>query len=141
MGLDAVVYKNRKHLKLGLDEKAALFDPSTGEVSFESDALSRKYNDQMAAVSFRLGNIAAISALRAEASRLLGSRSVVVEKVLYSGSHSGDVFPMESIPTLADEIKSIEDTNHSSPELRELASALKELVRAAIHEANPIVFV
>jgi hypothetical protein len=141
MGLNAVVYRNRRHLKLGSDEELVRLVPETGEVYFESDQLSRKYHNQLEAVEHRLGNTAEISALREEAARLIGPESVLVQTVLRSGTHSGDAIPVGSISSLAAEVNSIQDASQQSPELQHFIDSLKELIRAAKDEGNPIVFV
>ena len=139
MGLNAVVYKNRKNLKLGLDEERVRLVPETGELYFESEQLSRKY--QLEAAEHRLGNTAEIRALREEAMRLIGPESVVVKRVLYSGTHSGDAIPVESVSSLAAEVSSIHNASLQSAEFRRFIDAMKELVRVAEEEGNPIVFV
>jgi hypothetical protein len=139
MGLNAVVYKNIKNLKLGLDEERVRLVPETGELYFESEQLSRKY--QLEATEHRLGNTAEISALREEAVRLIGPESVVVKRVLYSGTHSGDAIPVESVSSLAAEVSSIHNASQLSVEFRRFIDAMKELVRVAKEEGNPIVFV
>jgi hypothetical protein len=141
MGLDAVVYTNRKHLNLGQDEQFAQCDPERGEVYFENDEPSRKHRVELTAAEYRLGNIAAISALREEAIRLIGSDSVIVQKVLYSGTHSGDAIPLESLPALSAELDSIIKAGKHSPEFARLINCLQNLIHAANAEGNPIVFV
>ena len=141
MGLDAVVYRNKRHLKLGSDEELARCVPETGEVYFDDDKLSRKYHHKREAVAQRLGNVAQISALREEAARLFGPESMLLGKVLYSGTHSGDAIPLESVPLLSTELESITDANEQSPEMRHFIRSLQELIRAANDEKNPIVFV
>ena len=140
MGLDAAVYRNRKHLKLGPDEKAAQLVPETGEVYFGSDEISRKYRDQRHAAERRLGNITEIAELREQITRLRGPESVIVQKVLRSGTHSGDSIPLDSIPALSAELNSIRNSREQSPELRRFVTSLEELIRAAKNEGNPIVF-
>jgi hypothetical protein len=141
VGLDAVVYRNKRHLNLALDEKFALLLPETGEVYFESYELSRKYRDQCRATSHRLGNMSLVSFLREEATRLVGLNSMVVQRVLYSGTHSGDTIAGESIHKLAAELESIRETKHLSPEFRLFLPAMDDLISAAKREGNPIVFV
>jgi hypothetical protein len=141
VGLDAVVYRNRKHLQLGSDEELARLVPETGEVYFDNDELSRKHRHQLETVGHRLGNIAAISALRDEATPLIGPESILLRKVIYSGTHSGDMIPLESLPLLSAELESISNANQQSPELRHFIRSLQELIRAANHEGNPIVFI
>jgi len=115
--------------------------PETGEVYFENGELSRKHRHQLQAVEHRLGDITEISALREEATRLIGPESVVLQKVLYSGTHSGDTIPVESLASLSAELNSITNSSQQSPELRRSVGSLEELVRAAKYEGNPIVFV
>ena len=140
MGLNAVVYRNRRHLKLGSDEELARLVPETGEIYFESEQLSRKYYNQLKVLEHRLGNTAEIGALREEAVRLIGPESVIVQTGLRSGTHSGDVIPVESISSLAAEVNSIRDASQKSPELQHFIDSLEELIRAAKDEGNPIVF-
>jgi hypothetical protein len=141
MGLDAVVYRDKAHLELGADEEAAIVAPETGEVYFESDALARKYSEQGRAVARRISNIAAISELREEVSRLIGSSSFTITKILYSGSHCGDTIALESLPALSAELAQLRGTAKQSAELHQFVDSFEELVRAAKAERNPIVFV
>jgi hypothetical protein len=141
MGLDAVVYRNRAHIDLGRDAGHAKLDPQTGEVYFEDDKLARKHDYKRQAVSHRLGNIAAIAELDAEVTRLIGSDSMISQKILYSGSHSGDKIPLKDLPKLSVELAAIFRSGRRSPLLLEFAAAMEELIRAANDEGNPIVFV
>jgi hypothetical protein len=105
MGLDAIVYKNLHHQNLGADASSAEIDPETHEVSFLNDDLSKKYRDQREAASFRIGNISAVARLRAEAQRLLPPNSLILTKILYSGTHTGDTLSLAS--SLSSPLKSI----------------------------------
>lgn len=139
MGLDAVVYRNTRHLNLGLDARFALLHPETGEVYFQSNDLSLKYLDQRHAAEHRL--ITAVSALREEATRLVGPNSMLVQKVVYSGTHSGDAIAGKSVSDLAVELESIRKAKRLSSELELLLAALEDLINVARREGNPIVFV
>jgi hypothetical protein len=141
VGLDAVVYRNRKHLKLGPDGNAAQLVPETGEVYFENDEISRKYRGERHAAERRLGNIAEIAELREQISRLRGPESVVLQKVLHLGTHSGDSIPLDAIPALSAELNFIRSNREHSPEMLRFVTSLEELIRAAKDEGNPIVFV
>jgi hypothetical protein len=141
VGLNAVVYRKREHLQLGPDEEHAKLIPETGEAYFEDPKLDRKHYHKREAASHRLGNIAAISILSDELSKLIGSESFLERKVLYSGTHSGDFIPVRDLDQLAAELGRVRATGHSSPLMREFASALGELIQAAKEEGNPIVFV
>ena len=140
MGVDAVVYRNKNHLELGPDEDAAQLVGETGEVYFEDEGLARKYRNQIKAVEFRLGNIAEISALKTEVSRLIGPESLLVQRILCSGTHSGSVVPLQSLSTLSTELKYLKGTSKQSDELRRFLASLEELVQSAMSESNPIVF-
>jgi hypothetical protein len=141
MGLDAVVYRNRKDIRLGRDEQFAQCDPERGEVYFENDGLSRKHRAKLMASKHRLGNIAEISALREEAIRMTGSDSIIVLKVFYSGTHCGDAIPLKSLPALSAELVSILKAGKHPPEFAQLANCLQDLIHTANAERNPIVFV
>jgi hypothetical protein len=141
VGLNAVVYRKREHLQLGPDEEHATPIPETGEVYFEDPKLDRKYLHKREAVTRRLGNITAISILRAELSKLIGPESSLERTVLYSGTHSGDFISIRDLGQLSAELRRVRETGHSSPLMREFTSALEELIQAAKEEGNPIVFV
>ncbi len=141
MGLNAVVYRNKKHLKLGDDENAGRVIPATGEVYFENDEVSRKYRNQIHAAEYRIGKIAEISALREEVAQFITPESVTLRKILFSGAHSGDAILLDSMPTLSAEIGSLGSAVEQSAELRQFVDSLKELIRTAENEGNPIVFI
>jgi len=92
-------------------------------------------------VERRLGNIAEIAKLREQISRLRGSESVVLQKVLHLGTHSGDSIPLDAIPALSAELNLIRSSREHSPEVQRFLTSLEELIRAAKDEGNPIVFV
>ena len=141
MGLDAVVYRNKANLNLGADEKEARVVAETGEVYFASDALSRKYREQLRAVARRIGNVAEVGVLRDEVARSTGTSGFIVTKILYSATHSGDTIPVESLPALSEELTLLRGSANQSSELRQFVGSFEELVRAAETERNPIVFV
>lgn len=117
MGLDAVVYRNKKHLQLGLDERASQLIPETGEVYFENDEISRKHREQVKAAEFRLGNIMVIAELRDELVRLVGPNNTLFGKILYSGSHSGDFIALRELPPISHEIALVRGTGRQSEEM------------------------
>jgi hypothetical protein len=141
MGLDAVVYRNKKHLNLGPDEETARVIPDTGEVYFEKAELSKKYLTRHHAADHRLGNVSEIAELRDEVTRLAAPESPLIKKVLYSGTHSGDVIALGGLHELSAELDLIRKTGRESPQLQRLMGALEELIQAAKYEGNPIVFV
>jgi hypothetical protein len=89
VGLDAVVYRNRKHIEMGPDNARANVFHKTAELYFEddkNDKLLRKYQHKIQAVAHRLGNVALISTLNDEVSQLIGPESFLGRKILYSGT-------------------------------------------------------
>jgi hypothetical protein len=82
-----------------------------------------------------------VSALREEATQLVGSDSTLVQKVLYSGTHSGDAIARKSVSDLAAELDSVKKTKQFSPEFRLFLESFEDLISVAKREENPIVFV
>lgn len=91
-------------------------------------------------MSRRLGNIAEISALREELIRLYGPQNFIAERVLFSGTHSGDMIPLDSLPALEAEIDSICTASRPSAGFRRFLDSLRELIQASREQENPIVF-
>src|SRR5947209_20223785 len=87
MGLDVAVYR---HISRCSDSDRLAVDPDTGEV------LSRSAGHQLSpsavAIERRLGNVDEIGQMRTVVHALLNrSDSIIESRVLYSGSHSGDL--------------------------------------------------
>jgi len=142
MGLSAVVYRNVSRLPMGADTSQALVEPNTGEVYFLDEALLKKHRGaEVEAVSFRLGNISEISALREEVLGILEPQSLLLQNVLYSGSHCGDTIPLELLAQLSAELARITDSPKLSTQLRRFVTNMEQLIQAARIEGNPIVFV
>src|SRR2546426_585254 len=97
MGLDAAVYRRLEELPFTKDDlRFVEVDPRTGQVDFEDAALFRAWSDKVKVVQKRIGNIAMVNRLKAELERIFGDSSpetLLISKVLYSGTHSGDVIP------------------------------------------------
>jgi hypothetical protein len=144
VGLDAVVYINRDNLPLKAKEDAPTIDDETGEAYFEDSRFSTRYPKSIfTAVQRNLGNIAEIAALRTEVSTVLGNDSIISNKVLYSGSHSGDRIPFDDLQRLDSEISLVRarTVDTRSTALGRFLESLSELVEAAKKQHNPIVFV
>jgi hypothetical protein len=147
MGLDAVVYRSKANLPFDPDAQGATLDPSTGEYYFADSSLESALEGQFPretriAIHKRIGNISSVNALRCDAERALNKDSIILSKVLYSGTHSGDVIPFTSVPSLQEEllILKIRADQTKSQVLMNFASDMQELAAAALREANPIVF-
>jgi len=147
MGLDAVVYKRLEEISLapGTDLSTLRVEDTTGEVYFENDAVILSSGDREA-VHKRLGNITAIMWVRDEIEKLLPSlrrNSILLRKVVYDGTHSGDFIPVEDLPALKRELSVVRQRvtpNRVSDLLHEFLDSMDELIAAAEQQGNPIVF-
>jgi hypothetical protein len=109
MGLDGCVYRSKANLPFEPESVGAVLDIATGEYYFADPnietAREREFPaDSRIAVKKRLGNVALVAFLKATADRFLGSQSLVVSKVLYSGTHCGDCIPVDLISELQSEL-------------------------------------
>ena len=64
-------------------------------------------NPQHVKVRVHLGNLAAIGYLRDRVAKALPPTSIVLGKVLYSGSHTGDAIDASHMPTLKRELQTL----------------------------------
>jgi len=147
MGLDAAVYRRLDELPFTKEElRSIAVDPRTGQVDFEDAALFRAWSDKVKVVEKRIGNIALVNALKAELEKILGdssSETLLISKILYSETHSGDVIPRDDLGSLKHEIalvRGIAGCQRSS-ELESFLADMEELVGASERHGNPIVFV
>jgi hypothetical protein len=131
MGLDAWVHcdcfeKGRLKtplptgLKLLLEDAGGLyFQPDEKiKITTNRDELRMKFDlwrleeacehPRMKLIEHRLGNISLIGLLRHELSRLPGEYPVLLQKVIYSGSHAGDFLPIEFLPALELEVQKLQ---------------------------------
>ena len=86
----------------------------------------------------RIGNVAQVAALREFAARCLGSESVVVSKVLYNGTHSGDSLAFVDLEPLSKELQIL--GRESDPEMQAFVRDMLEMIRAASQYERPICF-
>ena len=144
MGLDAVVYKGLSRLPSEVDRNMIHIDDITGEMTHK-DGSSVFGHGSSEVLSKSFGNLAQIGYLRRtllENFPQLAS-SIIVTKVLYSGSHSGDAIPYAELPLLKKELEFIRraKTQDDRRDLDRLLLELDELIAAAELEGNPIAFV
>jgi hypothetical protein len=147
MGLDAAVYKRLDEMPF--TEKELHFiavDPRTGQVDFEDAALFRAWSDKVKAVEKRIGNIALVNLLKDELEKALGdssSQTLLIGKVLYSGTHSGDIISKDDLSSLKHEIDLVRGISgpRISSNLKSFLADMEELVAASEQHGNPIVFV
>jgi hypothetical protein len=69
---------------------------------------------------------------------VLGDESLITQRILYSGSHSGDSIGLDMVPELVREIGSLRALE--CQELTSFLTALESLTASALAERNPIVF-
>jgi len=147
MGLDAAVYKRLEELPFTKEDlRFVVVDPRTGQVDFEDAVLFRAWSDKVKVVEKRIGNIALVNLLKSELERILGESSagtLLISRVLYSGTHSGDVISKEDLGSLKHEIALVRGitVHQMSPELELFLADMEELVAASERHGNPIVFV
>jgi hypothetical protein len=140
MGLDAVVFRSVRHLEEEFGKGLFDVDQSTGEAMLRPGAAVSIPRERYFAAQERLGNAASIGALREIArSSLGGQATLLVDRVLSSGSHSGDSILVEELQQLDGEICQLENQGDTAPP--EFLGALRALMHAARFEKNPIVFV
>lgn len=138
MGLSAVVFKSASRLKYEYSREFEVVDVETGEAAAvdDPDFLSV---DQSVAASARLGNVAEVAFLREAVMSVFDEGSFIAGNVLYSGIHSGDCIPRNSLHSLRDELSRLKKIDDS--DLARFISAMEALIDVAEKERNPIVFV
>ncbi len=138
MGLDAIVFRQLSSLRAQYGTDLSLVDAETGEV----DLVPLRLRDPQAAalaVHYRFGNIAAIAHLREiVADILMDPDSELQTRVLYSGSHSGDVIEASAFGQIRKELEVLRSV--SAPEIVAFVAGLDALIACAEREGNPIVF-
>jgi hypothetical protein len=144
VGLDGVVYKRAGRLPANVDRDLIRVDDVTGEVTGK-DGSAVFERESPEALSLRLGNLADIGNLREILVKKFPhlASSIILTKILYSGSHSGDAIPYVQIEPLKKEIEFIRraGAQDRSPELDQFLLQMDELIAAAESEGNPIAFV
>ena len=87
-----------------------------------------------------IGNINRVRSLREEIQRLGASKfPILLEEVLYDGTHTGDYIPTNEIAALQKEIDALL-TSGGSEQLVSFARDMKTLAAASQETGNPIVF-
>jgi hypothetical protein len=155
MGLDAVVHCNcaregkaRPHPfpeLLAFDETGEATLKSDGEIDLKlwvrhDDWYRNSCAHAGQMVEKRLGNVAAIAHIR----EFLESNSpkrfrVLLERVVYDGSHAGDRIAASDAAELLRETKLLQECT-SEPFLKQFAKDMAELAEASAATGNPIVF-
>jgi len=88
----------------------------------------------------RLGNISLIGSLRAELKREAARFPILLNKVVYSGSHAGDYLPTEIVKEL-EELASFKCSSKKSDAfMSQFRLQMLELVAASLSVMKPIAF-
>lgn len=134
--------------RLTFDESGApslTGDPSEDEWQAHDDWVVESCEHGGYLLSLPLGNISRIAHLRTFLRGLEGKPGprfpILLEKVIYNGTHTGDWLPLEESPAL---LKEVETVLHSRDILasseKEFFENLKQLCEASIETGNPILF-
>jgi hypothetical protein len=138
MGLEARVYTSAERLASTVDLALTTTDAETGEVISD-------FSGPFIAIQRRLGNASMIAWLSEQVAPALASisESIILGKVLYSGTHSGDMIYGSDFPQLLREIEIVRQRFRDCPstEVEEFLNNLKDLIVVAQGQCNPIVFV
>lgn len=143
MSLSAVVYRNRKSLGIDAEAEGAKKDPTTGEYYFDSPQRAFP-QDFFIATDWQIGNVSSVAELRLELETLTGKKDLlIIEKCLYSGSHSGDLIELELLtPIETETLEILHRFRGSVPAgVEKFLSAMLDTIQVARRENNPIVFV
>jgi hypothetical protein len=120
-------------------------DPTDDEWEAHDHWLSESCEHEGFILSFFLGNITKVGNLRSFLRGLQGKPGprfpILLEKVLYDGTHTGDWIPIKESPALLKEVNTV---LHSSDILaeseKEFFTNMKLLCEASIATGNPIMF-
>lgn len=159
MGLDATVYCD-------CFEKAELLkepDPSWGVQVIYSGSRNTSATDLDEQIDFDLwnmkfackhesgvllhhwiGNITLVGYFRNRLNESPDLFPILLEKVLYSGTHCGDILTVEEIIKMQPELVALSKINSSDPQdeefLREFEQKMKDLSECALRVKKPITF-
>jgi len=143
MGLDAYVYRNRTRLAFDPSVPGVSIDDRTGLIDFDDPELYRRFADHVVARHYRLGNVALVSQLHDEISGTTAVHLPIIrEKVLGDGTHCGDFIELSRLDALEHELDLLAaaTARSRSPYVDDFLLHMRELVRAARAENNPIYF-
>ncbi len=90
--------------------------------------------------SARLGNVSMIGYLRDLIREKAPTSTVLLSKVLYSGSHCGDTLTIEEIRQIRAELDYVSEKLSADPGAREFVASFGEVINAALHHARPVTF-
>lgn len=161
MGLDATVYCDcyeQGRLRCAPPRNGKVAIDGSGQLYFRSDrdsiedevAFDRWLRDAACTHSqgellyHRLGNISLIDLLREELGHEAQRFPLILQKVIYSGTHCGDFIPVADLPALSEEVSRLATHRCRDPEatgfMHEFTLQMRELVDAARKVSKPISF-
>jgi hypothetical protein len=159
MGLDATVYCNcyeTNRLKELPPYADLVFVTRDGSLDCKSEDLDKLLEfDQWSfhracehengvLLHHRIGNIALVNLLRNELSREAGKFPILLQKILYSGTHAGDYLSLDVVENLKKELDYLaglvcsDERSHNF--VVDFRQQLIELVEAALEVRKPISF-
>jgi hypothetical protein len=143
MGIDARVYLAKRSLPDHVERLGARRDPITGEYYFEGTMAANQFPPGFSvAIHKRIGNAQTVAELRQEVRDALGTtHSLLYERCLKSGTHSGDVIEYGLLDQLEQEVIKARKWDAEKPLLKDFLDAMAELIQVGKREINPIVFV
>jgi hypothetical protein len=142
MGLDAYVYRNRTHLAFNPATAGISVDDTTGVVDFDDPDLYRRFADHVVAIHYRLGNAASIAQLHEDLQRCIAHLPIIKTRVLGDGTHCADFIDLSLMEALQQELDLLfaATERNRSPHVDEFILQMRELIRMAKAENNPIYF-
>ena len=95
-------------------------------------------------ISHRIGNMALVAALRSVLEHAPARFPIILQRVIYSGTHAGDSIPATDIPSLSLEVSGLSSLHSPDSQMeniiRRFEAQMAELVKAAIEVGKPISF-
>lgn len=141
MSLEAVVYKNPEQIKQLFPNLDLCVDIETGE-SYLSDNMQevdRPKKDFSVSKQQWLGNLNSIAIIRSELLES-GVQSPIIDRMISSGSQSGEYIEVSEFPQLKTEIESSQKLEFDSS-IVEFLKNMSGLIKIGEAENNPIVFI
>lgn len=143
MGLDVVIYRNRRRFEDGIRDGVLAVDADTGEVYPIEPSSDRVDSSAFIAFEARLGNAAEVQYLRSQIVPILTGESAICSAILQSGTHSGDILGPDLFGELLHEVDLIRSDKAVSgtDEVATFCEVLSRCLDEAASEGSPIVFV
>jgi len=145
MGITAIIYNTEREIieKYKISKLLLSIDEKTGEIyikdniTIKTDSIFNNIH-----LEITLGNLTKIQYLFFEFKEVLMDDSIILSKILYNGSHSGDIIQNSDLSNLHNEIVKLKKHYlNKNKEINIFINAVETLVKAAEETNNPIVFV